>query len=132
VKGRLLISCPTCGGSTYLPICAKCRDARPAPRPCDMCGQEFQPLNYRHVSCSAPCQAELKRRRDKANRDERNESKAQVKRIKAAKLPCHSCEHGRISRASDTGVTCSIEAAMRCRPFGPATLYLSWEAQANG
>lgn len=131
---RMMINCPSCGAATYLPLCARCRDrasARPPVSPCACCGKHFQPLNRRHAVCSQDCWRSQRAQVEALARKERAAERAAVKAKRPA-IACASCEHGRISRSSETGYACGIEAAMRCRPYGPAALYVSWEAQANG
>lgn len=134
---RVIIACPSCGAGTYLAMCARCRDlngkpAIPPPVDCAQCGVRFTPRNRLNTLCSMACGYAYRLEVASTERRRRAAQRAEAKRAKVQRVACASCEHGRLSRSSETGYACGIEAAMRCRPHGPAVLYLSWEAQAHG
>lgn len=143
--GRPRYGCAKCGaerannaiGPGLCTVCTRERAAeRKQPRRCDGCGLNFIPKTRVQVRCSLACRVAVKAAVDSTRvRNRKAERGGRAKRAAAKqppRIPCASCEHGRTSRTSDTGFTCDLQASLRCRPYGPAALYVSWEAQANG
>jgi hypothetical protein len=134
-------ACITCGAQRRLDshtagVCLKCaaKSAR-HDKACDVCSRVFTPIRKTQLRCSEVCtQAAMVRHRATRVRDRSGEAARRREKLAAKEpaLACASCEHGRLSRSSETGYACGLDAAMRCRPYGPAALYVSWEAQANG
>jgi hypothetical protein len=102
-----------------------------------VCGVSFIPRANGQVRCSDACRIAYRAQSDagrKRNREEET-ARARTKREAAKTKPsiaCGSCEHGKLSRTSETGYVCGLEAVMRCRPHGPASLYQSWEEEVHG
>jgi hypothetical protein len=130
--------CTRCERATYPDarrpgLCASCHSAaRRHDLLCDVCGAAFTPRPYGRgaLRCSDACKAKARLAGQARWRSDRRAG--QMKPSTPAGLPCASCLHARTSRISETGYVCGIDAAMRCRPYGPATVYRHWEDAANG
>lgn len=121
-------------GETRAP---KNMEKRPAAR-CQRCGAGFRQIHGQHAWCSRACWLLSTARGTRPKpapkpvavpRSARPERPIPAPAVtgKRPALPCASCAYGRPSKDSESGWVCAVEAVMRCKPYGAATLYVRRE-----
>lgn len=125
--GRRTVNAEARGG-----LCTNCHDQakRDVTKACLTCGRDMAGIHHNQRYCGRECILAARR----AARGGAPVVRPAVQRAapvkRPAALPCATCAHARISKASETGYVCTIEAVNRCRPHGLALLHRHWEAEA--